>query len=95
MLTGDEHVVNCIQCHPFDCCVATSGIDDTIKLWTPHAPSASRVAAGLAGPEPADIIRVIVENQQRMRRPREFFAPMELLQRLQMHDNAGFECAQS
>jgi WD and tetratricopeptide repeat-containing protein 1 len=25
-------VVNCIQCHPFDCVVATSGIDNTIKV---------------------------------------------------------------
>ena len=25
-------VVNCIQCHPFDSVVATSGIDNTIKV---------------------------------------------------------------
>jgi hypothetical protein len=25
-------VVNCIQSHPFDCAVATSGIDNTIKV---------------------------------------------------------------
>ena len=25
-------VVNCVQAHPVDCCVATSGIDDTIKV---------------------------------------------------------------
>jgi WD and tetratricopeptide repeats protein 1 len=25
-------VVNCIQAHPFDCAVATSGIDNTIKV---------------------------------------------------------------
>jgi len=25
-------VVNCVQCHPFDCVVATSGIDSTIKV---------------------------------------------------------------
>lgn len=25
-------VVNCVQCHPFDCVVATSGIDNTIKV---------------------------------------------------------------
>lgn len=37
MLLGDEAVVNCVQCHPFDCVVATSGIDSTIKIWTPSA----------------------------------------------------------
>lgn len=25
-------VVNCVQCHPFDCTIATSGIDSTIKV---------------------------------------------------------------
>lgn len=25
-------VVNCIQSHPYDCAVATSGIDNTIKV---------------------------------------------------------------
>lgn len=25
-------VVNCIQCHPYDCVIATSGIDNTIKV---------------------------------------------------------------
>lgn len=25
-------VVNCVQSHPFDCAVATSGIDNTIKV---------------------------------------------------------------
>uniref|UniRef100_A0A6N2LM02 Anaphase-promoting complex subunit 4 WD40 domain-containing protein n=1 Tax=Salix viminalis TaxID=40686 RepID=A0A6N2LM02_SALVM len=34
MLIGDEAVVNCIQCHPFDCVVATSGIDKTIKCFS-------------------------------------------------------------
>lgn len=24
--------MNCVQCHPFDCTVATSGIDNTIKV---------------------------------------------------------------
>jgi len=28
----DATVVNCIQCHPFDFVVATSGIDSTIKV---------------------------------------------------------------
>lgn len=26
-------VVNCIQAHPYDCAVATSGIDNTIKVY--------------------------------------------------------------
>ncbi|KAL5145235.1 WD and tetratricopeptide repeats protein 1 [Glycine soja] len=54
MLSGDESVVNCVQCHPFDFVVATSGIDSTIKIWTPTAPVPSSVAGGSAGPETGD-----------------------------------------
>ncbi|KAL1925033.1 uncharacterized protein VTP21DRAFT_4687 [Calcarisporiella thermophila] len=38
LLQGDSCVVNCIQPHPFhDPILATSGIDDDIKLWYPIA----------------------------------------------------------
>ncbi|KAI5054823.1 hypothetical protein GOP47_0029968 [Adiantum capillus-veneris] len=43
LLKGDENVVNCVQCHPFDCAIATSGIDNTIKMWTPCAQEPSLV----------------------------------------------------
>lgn len=29
-------VVNCVQSHPFDCAIATSGIDNTIKVASIH-----------------------------------------------------------
>ncbi|KAF4727092.1 hypothetical protein FOZ62_029395 [Perkinsus olseni] len=32
---GDHEVVNCVQQHPSDLCVATSGIDEDVKLWRP------------------------------------------------------------
>ncbi|XP_070568006.1 DDB1- and CUL4-associated factor 6-like isoform X2 [Ptychodera flava] len=35
LLEGDKHVVNCIQPHPYDPLLATSGIDYDIKLWAP------------------------------------------------------------
>ncbi|XP_072035667.1 DDB1- and CUL4-associated factor 6-like [Amphiura filiformis] len=37
LLEGDRHVVNCVQPHPFDAVLATSGIDYDIKLWAPLA----------------------------------------------------------
>ncbi|GAB6029328.1 hypothetical protein CHUAL_005095 [Chamberlinius hualienensis] len=36
MLEADKHVVNCIQPHPYDPVLATSGIDYDVKIWTPH-----------------------------------------------------------
>ncbi|XP_022087584.1 DDB1- and CUL4-associated factor 6-like [Acanthaster planci] len=41
LLEGDRHVVNCVQPHPFDHWLATSGIDYDVKLWSPTAEMAS------------------------------------------------------
>ncbi|XP_041932980.1 DDB1- and CUL4-associated factor 6 isoform X2 [Alosa sapidissima] len=35
LLEADNHVVNCLQPHPFDPILASSGIDYDIKLWSP------------------------------------------------------------
>ncbi|KAF8776119.1 hypothetical protein HU200_003804 [Digitaria exilis] len=91
MLAGDGAVVNCIQPHPFDCAVATSGIDNTIKLWTPDANSTSMVA----GPE-LDVLSAIENNQRKLCRNRQIVLPFEFLERFRMHELAeGLECAQS
>ncbi|XP_030850845.1 DDB1- and CUL4-associated factor 6 isoform X2 [Strongylocentrotus purpuratus] len=37
LLEGDKHVVNCVQPHPIDPILATSGIDYNVKLWAPVA----------------------------------------------------------
>ncbi|XP_008782185.2 WD and tetratricopeptide repeats protein 1-like [Phoenix dactylifera] len=100
MLAGDEHVVNCVQCHPFDCAIATSGIDDTIKMWTPHAEVPSMVAGGTAEPETADVLSAIENNQRKLCRNREAMLSFEFLERFRMHEFAEgtlhpFECAQS
>ncbi|TKY74456.1 WD and tetratricopeptide repeats protein 1 [Spatholobus suberectus] len=102
MLNGDESVVNCIQCHPFDFVVATSGIDSTIKIWTPSAPVPSSVAGGSAGPETGDVLVAMESNQQKLFRSRNSILPFELLEPFRMHEFPEgslrlrpFECAQS
>ncbi|XP_004501616.1 protein ALTERED SEED GERMINATION 2 [Cicer arietinum] len=102
MLNGDESVVNCIQCHPFDFVVATSGIDSTIKIWTPSAPVPSSVAGGSAGPETGDVLDAMENNQQKLSRNRDSLLPFELLEPFRMHEFPEgslrlrpFECAQS
>jgi len=35
LLQADEHVVNCLQPHPTEPLLASSGIDHDIKLWAP------------------------------------------------------------
>ncbi|XP_039070107.1 WD and tetratricopeptide repeats protein 1-like isoform X1 [Hibiscus syriacus] len=100
MLLGDDAVVNCVQCHPFDCFVATSGIDNTIKLWTPTAAVPSLVAGGSAGPEAANVLEVMESNQRKLCCNREAFLPFELLEHFRMHEFSEgslqpFECAQS
>eukprot|EP00850_Spirogloea_muscicola_P006418 SM000030S11427 [mRNA] locus=s30:636830:642712:+ [translate_table: standard] len=94
MFLADDNVVNCVQSHPIDCVVATSGIDSTIKLWSPHVSDAAErneaemePLARVTGPHLPDAVemdRVMADNQQRMRRPRDLGLPMALLQRLRV-----------
>ena len=37
MMEADRHVVNCVQPHPYDPILATSGIDYDVKIWSPTA----------------------------------------------------------
>ena len=41
LLEADRHVVNCVQPHPFDPLLASSGIDYNVKLWAPLKPEAA------------------------------------------------------
>lgn len=41
---GDMAIVNCIQPHPFYCMLATSGIDNEVRIWTPQSDDPSYVA---------------------------------------------------
>ncbi|XP_055733537.1 DDB1- and CUL4-associated factor 6-like isoform X2 [Salvelinus fontinalis] len=47
LLEADNHVVNCLQPHPYDPILASSGIDYDIKIWSPleASPSFNRVLA--------------------------------------------------
>ncbi|PIN00669.1 WD40 repeat protein [Handroanthus impetiginosus] len=100
MLHGDDAVVNCVQCHPYDCVIATSGIDSTIKIWTPNSPVPSTVAGGSAGPETPNVLDAMEGNQRRLCRTREAILPFEILERFRMQEFAEgsfhpFECTQS
>ncbi|KAI3760755.1 hypothetical protein L1987_51154 [Smallanthus sonchifolius] len=100
MLLGDGAVVNCVQSHPFDSVVATSGIDNTIKIWTPLASVPSVVAGGTAGPETANILDAMEGNQRRLSHNRESLLPFEILEGFRMHEYPEgslrpFECIQS
>lgn len=35
MMRGDDSIVNCLEPHPHATVLATSGIDDTVKVWAP------------------------------------------------------------
>ncbi|XP_033965864.1 DDB1- and CUL4-associated factor 6 isoform X4 [Pseudochaenichthys georgianus] len=41
LLEADNHVVNCLQPHPYDPILASSGIDYDIKIWSPREQAAS------------------------------------------------------
>lgn len=62
ILQGDKHVVNCVQPHPFDPILASSGIDYDIKLWTPSAKEPM---------EPKDKDEIIGRNEKMLEESRD------------------------
>uniref|UniRef100_A0A336M2H1 CSON010588 protein n=1 Tax=Culicoides sonorensis TaxID=179676 RepID=A0A336M2H1_CULSO len=36
ILVGDKSILNCVQPHPYQCLLASSGIDHEIRLWSPQ-----------------------------------------------------------
>ncbi|CAG2110116.1 unnamed protein product [Medioppia subpectinata] len=36
VMRGDDSIVNCLQPHPSSCLLATSGIDQVVRLWSPR-----------------------------------------------------------
>ncbi|XP_042242617.1 LOW QUALITY PROTEIN: WD and tetratricopeptide repeats protein 1-like [Homarus americanus] len=60
VIPGDESIVNCVQCHPHSCLLATSGIESVVKLWGP-LPQLD------VDNEPSlDVEEIAQANQQRM-----------------------------
>ncbi|KAK0800163.1 hypothetical protein LTR02_003635 [Friedmanniomyces endolithicus] len=46
VLEGDGEVVNVVQSHPYETCLAVSGIDHTIKIFSPDARARERARLG-------------------------------------------------
>lgn len=42
VLRGDDSIVNCLQPHPTQCLLATSGIDPVVRLWSPRVEDGSK-----------------------------------------------------
>jgi WD repeat-containing protein 42A len=64
-LHGDSHVVNCIERHPYDIfTLATSGIDDDVKIW---GCSAVERVDGLSVKDKKRMERNINQRQMSMR----------------------------
>ena len=54
---ADSYILNCVQPHPFDVMLATSGIDNTIGIWEPT----SSQAAPLTG-----LSAIVAANQEQL-----------------------------
>lgn len=84
VLRADEDVVNCVAPHPTRCTLATSGIEDTVRIWSPHGSHYTRHSAAASTDCPDMMEAYASQNQQEMSRPRVFLRglPRELLQGL-------------
>ena len=76
MLKADEDVCNCVQCHPTDACLATSGIESVVRLWTPCAEPVARDNV-------CDIIHLNIEAMKRSPRRRYIYND-QMLMRVRM-----------
>ncbi|KAE9083116.1 hypothetical protein PF010_g21325 [Phytophthora fragariae] len=58
-IEADADIVNCVQPHPFDACLATSGIENVIRLWTPTSEDENT-------PTAAKLEDILTKNQTQM-----------------------------
>ncbi|KAG7379510.1 WD and tetratricopeptide repeats protein [Phytophthora pseudosyringae] len=58
-IEADADIVNCVQPHPFDACLATSGIENVIRLWSPTSGKENT-------PTEAELEDIITRNQSKM-----------------------------
>ena len=58
---ADGSIVNCLQPHPSTCMVATSGIDNVIRIWSPRVTNITKLDT--IGKEIEKLVR---SNQKRM-----------------------------
>ncbi|TMW62099.1 hypothetical protein Poli38472_009592 [Pythium oligandrum] len=58
-IEADADIVNCVQPHPVDTCLATSGIENVIRLWTPTGDDDT-------APSDDELEAMVMENQVNM-----------------------------
>ena len=61
VLHGDESIVNCVQWHPNVPMLASSGIENVVRLWEPKPPGQKDSV------EVRDKVKACTENQKRMK----------------------------
>eukprot|EP01023_Acetabularia_acetabulum_P038508 TRINITY_DN36933_c0_g1_i1.p2 TRINITY_DN36933_c0_g1~~TRINITY_DN36933_c0_g1_i1.p2 ORF type:complete len:216 (-),score=36.93 TRINITY_DN36933_c0_g1_i1:58-705(-) len=62
-LKADEDVANCIQCHPSEPVLATSGIENTVKIWSPQL----HLKEANARSDDSLLTKIVQDNQDRMK----------------------------
>ncbi|KAF3321154.1 DDB1- and CUL4-associated factor 8 isoform X2 [Carex littledalei] len=87
-IDGDRYVVNCIESHPYATVIASSGIDNDIKMWIPNST------------EPASPVNISELKHKRRNRFWRFALPEDLIaqvlaMRRQRRDDDEFEPSNS
>ncbi|RLN95512.1 hypothetical protein BBJ28_00009418 [Nothophytophthora sp. Chile5] len=58
-IEADADIVNCVQPHPIDACLVTSGIENVIRVWTPTSSDEST-------PTGTELEEIAAQNQSQM-----------------------------
>merc|ERR1712212_431562 len=69
-LTGDENIVNCVQPNKYVSYIATSGIDNEIRIWAPTDPD--KADAFTLNTDPTFFVERSDENQRQLSGPSYF-----------------------
>lgn len=59
---GDTTIVNCVQPHPNYCMIASSGIDNEVRIWAPQSEDPNFEAKNRI----EHLDGIVVANQQRL-----------------------------
>lgn len=70
VMEGDKHIVNCIEPHPYATMLASSGIENDIKIWIPN------------GTEPAPPVNLEELKQKRRGLPCRLVLPQDLARQI-------------
>jgi nuclear receptor interaction protein len=91
LLEADQHVVNCLQPHPYLPMLATSGIDYDVKLWAPINDETSFNEKFAEDVSISNIFQKMLNKKNLMRKAQSLYFPSFLIFQLKKRNAVMLE----